>query len=51
MFLPLNILFEYCMEHVTFGLIYVMFRFFARIFYKGVQALQVIVLGVLDAVD
>ena len=35
-FLPLDILPEYCIEHVTFGLLYVMFTFPTRIFYRGV---------------
>ena len=39
MFLPLDILLEYWMEHVSFGLIYVMFTFPTRIFYKGVRGL------------
>ena len=33
---PLDIPFEYWIEHVTFGLLYVMFRFSAMIFYGGV---------------
>ena len=37
MFLPLDILFEYWIENVTFGLQYVMFRFPTRIFYKRVS--------------
>ena len=36
MFLPLDILFEYWIEYVNFGLLYVMFRFCTRIFYRGV---------------
>ena len=36
MFLTLDILFKYWIEHVTFGLLYVMFRFPIRIFYKDV---------------
>ena len=36
MFLSLDILFEYWIEHVTFWLLYVMFRFSTRIFYWGV---------------
>ena len=35
MFLSQDILIEYCIVHATFGLIYVMFRFFARMFYGG----------------
>ena len=35
-FRPLNIPFEYWIEHVTFGLIYVMFRFTTGLFYRGV---------------
>ena len=36
MFPSLDILFEYWIEHVTFGLLYVMLGFPTRIFYKGV---------------
>ena len=36
MFPPLDILFEYWIEHVTFGLLCVMFTFPTRIFYRGV---------------
>ena len=36
MFPPLDILLEYWIEHVTFGLFYVMFTFPARILYRGV---------------
>ena len=36
MFLPLDILFEYRIEHLTFGRLHVMFRFSNRIFYRGV---------------
>ena len=36
MFLPLDILLEYWIEHVAFGLVYVMFTFPTRIFYRGV---------------
>ena len=32
----LDILLEYSVEHVTFGLLYVIFTFSTRIFYKGV---------------
>ena len=38
MFLPLDILLEYWIEHVSFGLLYVMFTFPTRIFYRGVPA-------------
>ena len=51
MFLPLDILFEYWTEQVTFGLLSVMFRFFTRVFYGGFQALHLILFAVLDAVD
>ena len=37
MFLPLDILLEFLIEHVSFGLLYVMFTFPARIFYRGVS--------------
>ena len=36
MFRPLDIRLEYCIEHVTFGLLYVMFTFHTRISYRGV---------------
>ena len=36
MFLPLDILLEYWIEHVSFWLLYVMFTFPTRIFYRGV---------------
>ena len=36
MFQPLDILLEYWIEHVTIGLIYVMFTFPTRILYRGV---------------
>ena len=36
MFLPLDILFEYWIEHVTLGLLYVLFRFSTWIFYRRV---------------
>ena len=36
MFLSLDILFEYWIEHIIFGLLYFMFRFSTRIFYRGV---------------
>ena len=39
MLLRLNILFKYCTEHVTFGLLYVMFRVSTRIFYSGIPGL------------
>ena len=35
-FPPLDILLEYWIEHVTFGLLYVMFTFSTRIFYRGI---------------
>ena len=35
-FPPLDILLEYWIEHVTFGLLYVMFTFPTRMFYRGV---------------
>ena len=37
MFPPLDILLENWIEHVTFGLLYVMFTFPTRTFYRGVQ--------------
>ena len=36
MFQPLDIRLEYWIEHVAFGLLFVMFTFPTRIFYKGV---------------
>ena len=50
-FLHLDILFEHWIECVTFELLYVMFRFSTRVFYRGVQVLQLIVLAVLDPRD
>ena len=47
MFLPLDILFEYWIEHVTFILLYVMFIFSTGEF----QALQLNILVVFGAVD
>ena len=35
-FPPLDILLEYWIEHVTFGLLYVIFTFHTKIFYRGV---------------
>ena len=35
MFLILDILFQYWIERVTFGLLYAMFRFSTKIFYRG----------------
>ena len=37
MFVSLDNLLEYWIEHVSFGLLYVMFTFPTRIFYRGVQ--------------
>ena len=51
MFLPLDILLEYWIERVTFGLLYVMFTFPTRIFNWEFQALQLIVLVAFGAVD
>ena len=39
MFLSLDILFEYWIEHVISGPLYVVFRFSTRIFYRGVPGL------------
>ena len=39
-FLLLDILFEYWIEHVTFGPLYVMFRFSIRVFYRGVPGFE-----------
>ena len=50
MFLPLDILVEYCIEHVTFGLLYVMFTFPTTIFYRGVPGFALIV-AAFGAVD
>ena len=41
MFPALDILLEYWIEHVTFGLLYVMFTFPARIFYRGVPSFAI----------
>ena len=46
MFLPLDILLEYWIEHVSFGLLYVMY-----LFYREFQALQLIVLVAFGVVD
>ena len=35
MFLSMDILFDYWIEHASFGVLYVMFRFSTRIFYGG----------------
>ena len=51
MFLPLDILLEYWIEHVSFGLLYVMFTFPTRIFSGEFQALQLIVLAAFGVVD
>ena len=51
MFKSLDILLEYWIEHVIFGPLYVMFRSSTRIFYKGFQDLQLIVLAVFGAMD
>ena len=39
MFLLLDILFEYRVEHAIFGLLYVMFKFSTRIFYMGIPGI------------
>ena len=44
MFLPLDILFKYWIEHVTFGLLYAMFILSTRIVYREFLTLQLIVL-------
>ena len=41
MFLPQNILFDYWIEHVTFGLPYIMFKFSTRIFYMWVPGFEI----------
>ena len=51
MFPPLDILREYWIEHVSFGLLYVMFTFPFAIFYREFHALQLIVLAVIGAMD
>ena len=51
MFLSMDIPFEYSIEHATFGLLNIMFKFSARIFYRDFQALQLIILVVFGAVD
>ena len=48
---PLDILFEYWIEHVTFGHVYAMFGFSIWIFYREFQALQLIVSAVIGDVD
>ena len=39
MFLPLDLIFDYWIEHVTFGLVCVRFIFSTRIYYRGVPDL------------
>ena len=51
MFPVLDIFLEYWIEHVTFGLLYVMFTFPTRIFYRGVPGMQLVVIVVFGAVD
>ena len=41
MFPPQDSLLEYWIEHVTFGLLYVMFTFPTRIFYRGVPGFAI----------
>ena len=51
MFPHLYMLLEYCIEHITLGLLYVMFTFPSRVFYGGVPGFQLIVpvkFGVVD---
>ena len=50
--LPLHIPCEYWIEHASFGLLYVMFRFFTGIHFTGeYQALQLIDFAVFGVVD
>ena len=51
MFPPLDIPFEYWIEHFTFRLLYVMFRFFTKISTSEFQALQLIVLAAFVAMN
>ena len=50
MFPPLRILLKYWIEHVSCGLLYVMFTFPTKIFYREIQALQLIVLAAFGVV-
>ena len=51
MLLPLDIPFEYWIEHINFGLLYVMFRSALRYSTGEFQAFQVIVFVVFGAMD
>ena len=51
MFLSMDIPFEYSFEHATFGLLKIMSKLSARIFYRDSQALQLIILVVFGAVE
>ena len=52
MFPPLDILLEYWIEHVTFGLLYVkVFTFPTEIFRREFEALQLVVLVAFGAMD
>ena len=47
----MDILLDYWIEHVTFGLLYITITFPTRLFYMGVTCLQLIVLAAFGAVD
>ena len=51
MFLPLDILLEYWIEHLSLRLFYVMFTFPTRIFCRGVPVFATDVLVAFGAVD
>ena len=51
MFLSLDILLEYWIEYVSFGLLYVMFTIPLGYSTGGFQALQLIVIAAFGAVD
>ena len=51
MLLPLDLLFEYWIEHATFGLHDAMFWFSTKVFHREFQTLQLIAIAVFGAVD
>ena len=51
MFLSLDIILEYWIEHVVFGLLYAMFAFLLGLSTGEFQALQLFVLAVFGTVD
>ena len=51
MFLPLDILFEYCIEYITFGLLYAILDSLLGYFLEEFKALQITANGVFVIVD